>query len=140
MKKKMLGVFTIVICFVTIVMSFAFAYESREEAPIDMARYDHTSFISAELSISWGKAHAYGEIDPIENNRTTITVRLQRKEDGSWTTIKTWTGQNNNGPCDAGGAVSISSGYLYRTYVTGKVYSSAGSVIETVNKYSGTKP
>lgn len=51
MKKKMLGVFTIVICFVTIVMSFAFAYESREEAPIDMARYDHTSFISAELSI-----------------------------------------------------------------------------------------
>ena len=51
MKKKMLGVFTVVICFVTIVMSFAFAYESREEAPIDMARYDHTSFISAELSI-----------------------------------------------------------------------------------------
>ena len=43
MKKKMLGVFTVVICFVTIVMSFAFAYESREEAPIDMARYDHTS-------------------------------------------------------------------------------------------------
>ena len=38
------------------------------------------------------------------------------------------------------GSVSISSGYLYRTYVTGKVYSSAGSVIETVNKYSGTKP
>ena len=71
MKKKMLGVFTIVICFVTIVMSFAFAYESREEAPIDMARYDHTSFISAELSISGGKAHAYGEIDPIENNKTT---------------------------------------------------------------------
>ena len=44
MKKKMLGVFTVVICFVTIVMSFAFAYESREEAPIDMARYDPYQF------------------------------------------------------------------------------------------------
>ena len=102
--------------------------------------YAYTSSISASLSINGAVARAAGKITPENSLHTSITVRLQKESSsGAWSTISTWTGSNTSGKSEAGGTKVIASGYKYRVYVTGKVYNSAGSVIETVNKYSAVK-
>lgn len=105
-----------------------------------MPCYSYTSSIAASLSISDGVAKAAGKITPEDSQHTSITVRLQRKSSsGTWSTISTWTGSNAGGKSEAGGTKSLTSGYDYRVYVTGKVYNSTGTVIETIDKYSATK-
>jgi len=105
-----------------------------------MPCYSYTSSIAASLSISGGVAKAAGKITPEDSRHTSITVRLQRESSsGTWVTISTWTGSNAGGKSEAGGTKSLTSGYDYRVYVTGKVYNSAGTVIETIDKYSATK-
>lgn len=105
-----------------------------------MPCYAYVNSIKASLSVSSGTAKAVGNIIPSGDLKTSIIVRLQRESStGSWTTISTWTGSNEGGKSEAGGTKALTSGYNYRVYVTGKVYSSAGTVIETVEKYSTTK-
>ena len=105
-----------------------------------MLCYEYVSSINASLSISSGTAKAAGKVCSSDNLKTSITVRLQRKSsNGTWSTISTWTDSNNSGASEAGGTKTLTSGYSYRVYVTGKVYNSAGTVVETVDKYSATK-
>ena len=105
-----------------------------------MPRYTYASAVSANLSITSGTARAVGKVATDQNLKTSIIVRLQKEySSGKWTTISTWTGSNESGASEAGGTKTLTSGYNYRVYVTGKVYDSAGTVIETVDKYSTTK-
>lgn len=105
-----------------------------------MPCYAYVSSLSASLSINSGTAKAAGRIVADPSHEASITVRLQRQNSsGTWVTISSWTDSNSNGSSEAGGTKAITSGYDYRVYVTGKVYNSAGTVIETVNKYSTTK-
>lgn len=105
-----------------------------------MPCYAYVDSIKASLTISSGTATAVGNVIPAGSMKSSITVRLQRADSsGKWTTISTWTGTNENGKSEAGGKKSLTSGYNYRVYVTGKVYGSNGNVVETVNKYSTTK-
>ena len=105
-----------------------------------MPCYAYVNSIKASLSVSSGTAKAVGNIIPSGDLKTSIIVRLQRESStGSWTTISTWTSSNESGKSEAGGTKALTSGYNYRVYVTGKVYNSAGTVIETVEKYSTIK-
>ena len=106
-----------------------------------MLCYAYVDSIKASLSISAGTATAVGNVIPAGSMKSTITVRLQREDSsGKWTTISIWTGTNEKGKSEAGGKKSLTAGYNYRVYVTGKVYDDKGNVVETVNKYSTTKP
>lgn len=128
--------FSLVMCLVLILSIVGVAHAEDGIMPC----YSYTSSIAASLSINDGVAKAAGKITPEDSRRTTITVRLQRESSsGTWVTISTWTGSNASGKSEAGGTKSLTSGYNYRVYVTGKVYNSSGTVLETVNKYSTTK-
>lgn len=128
--------FSLVMCLVLILSIVSVAHAEDGIMPC----YSYTSSIAASLSISDGVAKAAGKITPEDSRRTTITVRLQRESSsGTWVTISTWTGSNASGKSEAGGTKSLTAGYNYRVYVTGKVYNSSGTVLETVNKYSTTK-
>lgn len=124
----------LVICLV-LALGAVGAVAHAEESII--LRYSYVSSLSASLSISSGTAQAAGKVSPSNNLRTSITVRLQKENSrGRWSTIVVWTGSNESGASEAGGTKVLTSGYNYRVYVTGKVYDSAGEVIETVDKYS----
>lgn len=103
-------------------------------------RYSYVSSISASLSINSGIAKAAGKVCPCNNLKTSITVQLQREiSSGIWSTISTWSGNNENGSSEAGGTRRLTSGYNYRVYVVGKVYDRFGTVIETVEKCSAIR-
>lgn len=105
-----------------------------------MLCYDYVSSLSASLTIDSGTANAVGMVYVSPKMKTSITVRLQRENSsGKWATIETWTGSNVSGASEAGGTRALISGYNYRVYVIGRVYDSAGTVIETAYKYSPTK-
>lgn len=132
MKK----VLSLVLAMLVLVFAIGSAYA---EGTIG-ARYTHTSSIVASLSINGGSAKASGKITPENSEATSILVRLQKETNpGEWTTIATWSGTKASGRSEAGGSKSVTSGYNYRVYVTGKVYDSSGNVIETVDKYSSTR-
>lgn len=102
-------------------------------------RYQYTAAISTSLDISGGQAMAAGRIDPNSLMRTSVVVKLQRLESGTWKTIRTWTDSNTAGASEAGGTKTVDSGYDYRVHVTGKVYNTSGVVLETVTMTSSTK-
>lgn len=102
-------------------------------------RYTHLSGLTANLSISGTTAQVSGRITPKNGQKTTLTVKLQQKVDGRWKTIATWSDSSSSGTSDIISKKSVDKGYAYRAYATGKVYNSAGSVIETASKASATK-
>lgn len=137
-KKPWFSVLLLVILLTVVVMAIAEESENPPGPPLD---YQHTQSVSARLTISGGKAIAFGEVVPYDHMRTSITVRLQKSTNGSsnWTTIGTWTGSNPHGDAQARGTKAISQGYYYRVRSTGKVYDSSGNVLETVTKTSTVK-
>lgn len=128
------------ICLVLSLLLVLFTATAASAECTIMPRYAYVSTINSSLSISSGTARAVGKVATDQNMKTSIIVRLQREySSGKWTTISTWTSSNESGASEAGGTKTLTSGYNYRVYVTGKVYDSAGTVIETVDKYSTTK-
>lgn len=107
--------------------------------PDAQPNYTYVSGVSANLSISGGTAKVTSRITPQGSRKTTLTARLQQKVGGKWKTIATWTDSNDSGTSEAGGSKSVSSGYSYRAYVTGRVYDASGKVLETVDKASATR-
>ena len=125
---------TLVLCIVLVLSWCATAFASDV-----MPCYDYTSMVTASLSISSGTATASGYIIPDGSMRSSVKVQLQRNDDGQWNTIATWRGSNSAGMSSAGGTKSLTSGYTYRTFVTGYVYNSDGVVVEVVSVKSHEK-
>lgn len=129
----------LVLCLMTLSVILVPAF-AEESTPTIMPYYTHTSNLVVSLSIKNGQAKAAGQIVPHSNQRTSITVKLQKKGNGNvWSTISTWSGSNIKGASEAGGYKNIDKGCQYRVYVTGKVYNNTGAVVETVSKYSAVK-
>lgn len=113
---------------------------AEESAPTITPYYTHTNTLVVSLNINNVQAKAAGQIVPYSNQRTSITVKLQKKGNGNvWSTISIWSGSNTIGASEAGGYKTIDKGCQYRVYVIGKVYGSTGDVVETVSKYSTVK-
>ena len=100
--------------------------------------YEDTASVTATLSITGGVANCGGSVKPgSSTSSATVSVRLQRKDAGSWTTMATWTGNSSSGyKASASGSTAAASGYSYRVYVTGVVRNANGVVIERPNKTS----
>lgn len=131
---KKVACIVLVLMLISVPLSYAYANNSV------MPCYTYIDMIQAGLSINSGTAKASGSVFPAGNLKTSITVRLQRESsDGTWITISTWIGSNNNGASEAGGTKELKTGYNYRVYVVGKVYNSNGVAVETIKKYSAIK-
>ena len=95
--------------------------------------YDNINAVSADLSISsLGIATCFGSVTAKDLYTVLVEVRLQMKEDGAWHTVKTFS---STGTMDAActGYYAVYSGYQYRVYVTGYVYNSSGTIIESAS-------
>jgi len=100
-------------------------------------RYSHIDVINAGLSITGGTVKTTGSVSSSAGNTASVTTELQQYKNGSWTTIKTWSG-SNIGVISAGGSYAVAKGYSYRVYVTGKVLDSSGKTLETATNTSKT--
>lgn len=110
--------------------------EESSETPETQMRYSLTSIITASLSINGGTAHVAGNVSAkYASAHCSIKVQLQKKINGTWYGIKSWTSSGTLS-ASAGGDVSVSSG-SYRTCVTATVTYNGQS--EHPYKYSGTK-
>jgi len=104
--------------------------------------YQYTENLTAILTIdSAGNATCSGKITPKDSSYScSITVKLQRGNGSSWTTVATWTGSGQGyAGASAGGTKKISSGYNYMVSVTTDVKNSSGSVIEQPSKNSAVR-
>ncbi len=96
--------------------------------------------VSVTLIIdSNGTATCRGTVTAKHNNTTTdITLSLKKSLDGkTWSNVKSW---NDSGSGLLGASIeetyTVSEGYQYKVTVTGKIYSSSGNLLESVNKTS----
>lgn len=141
MKTKSL--FVMVIVFILSLSMTAIAFAEDLEPPVtpgdDPSPYLYTKSASASCNISGGTATC-GVIVVGKTGVTKITATLslqQKVSGGSWTTVYTWpTKTVYSSTLTYFGTRSVSSGYIYRTKATGRVYQ--GSVSEPYTVYSSS--
>jgi len=101
--------------------------------------YTHTTYIAATLDISGGTASSSGEMVPHSSPETRVVyilVVLERYEDGVWHVVKSWSNTAYNTMASAGGTWTVPAGYKYKTYVSGKIFTGEGVLLEHVTKNS----
>jgi len=102
--------------------------------------YTNILYLGATLEIdSLGIATCSGTITQnISEGSCELVMKMQKLDtDKSWDTIATWTKEGLGRSSDTQYR-AVSRG-TYRIYVTGKVYNSSGTLIETQTAYSVTK-
>lgn len=83
---------------------------------------------------SGGKLNCYGKTKVLSGYKAGIKVELQQN-DGSWTTIKTWSGKASLS-IEVDEDYYVTSGYQYRLKLTHTAYNSSGNLIETITDTS----
>lgn len=130
---------SIVAIALTLVLSVVLSASQAAVNPVISPQYTYTSVIKSTLNVFGGTASASGSITPKPSNcRTFVKVNLQKKENGSWITIASWTESNESGVSSVRGSKALTKGITYRAYTIGKVYDSSGSLLETAYKASKT--
>ena len=133
-KKLIATVLCVVMCLgMGAVSSFAAVKPGNDViTPQNIAIIATDNFI--ELG-SLGKLTCLGSTEVQDGYNAKVTVELQRYQNGSWTTIKTWTDYG-----DAFATVDkdyyVTSGYYYRLKITHQAYTYSGTLVETIYKYS----
>ena len=141
MTKKNLFVITLTLLLALAMSAVAFAEDL--EPPVDPGDdpepYQYTKSANASLVISGGTATCGVVVRGKEGvTKITATLSLQRKTSGgSWTTVQTWDPKTvYTITLTDSKTRSVSSGYIYRTKATGRVYQ--GTASEGYTVYSGT--
>lgn len=132
MKKRIIALLLVLALFTALPLTtFAsFPPESQSVQP----RYIVIKSLSAGLSGQSGYVTVSGKVTVTDPTLTCyLTVELQKKENGTWSTIDAWY---NNGAI----AVAISQNYYllsgqYRTKVTARIYNSSNVLVETAYAY-----
>lgn len=135
--KRFMLCFAMLLCLTAFKGFSAYAAPYYEVAP----RYAHTNDIYATLSIVGSSARCYGYVDPLSTTSSAkIVVKLQRKVNGAWCTIKTWSGSASGGRrAEASGNHTITAGYSYRVMAVGTIMAANGTVLEEVTATSATR-
>lgn len=136
MYSKRLWILAMVILLIFNVAT-AYAAKPYEIAPC----FVYTKKVTASLSISSGIATCQGTAQAISSdNRASLTVKLQRLENGSWITIATWTNSAQNGAqASVVETKGISTGYEYRVLSEAKILDKNGKTLETATATSPIK-
>lgn len=117
------------------------AYANEIDTPVspdDPSEYISLSYVLASLVSSNGKALCYSSASAGSTHRIYMTVKLQRLQSGSWTTVKTWTSSATQ-YCEIEKSWYVASGYYYRNLTTVSVYTSSGSLLESASAVSPQK-
>lgn len=82
-----------------------------------MPRYKYIKQLGVGLKIQNKEAHIYAECITYNNANLSVDVEFQRKENGVWKTIKTYSNSAYDTECVVSETYSVSSGYHYRAKV-----------------------
>lgn len=105
-------------------------------------QWDYTSTIDAIISINGSKATVTGNISPLassETRKVSIIVYLQRKENGKWHSLDSWSGSATNARARASGSKIIEKGYEYRALAVGRISTAEGVLLERPTKASSSQ-
>lgn len=139
MKKRISICLTILIVILLAVPAYAAETSSYTTESVVSPQFTYIWQMSAGLGInSSGKAHCSGSVDVASIYTSHLTVSLQKNTDGSWATIKSWTGTGAGLGLIVEGDYYVSQG-TYRVCTTAKVYNSSGTLLETESIYSTEK-
>lgn len=84
-----------------------------------------------------GKMQCYGKTEVRNGYIAGVVIELQRDDGKDWTTIKTWSGTDED-YINLEKEWYVTSGYDYRLQVTHSAYDLAGSFVESSVSYSKT--
>lgn len=116
-------------------ISFADTEKARETNK--MARFTNTESVTVALAVKSGKAVCRTDVSgKAGTSKITITMNLQKKNNGSWNTIRTWSGTKKSRYCSLSKSENVGRG-TYRVKSVVVVYK--GSSKETITKYSVIK-
>lgn len=126
LKKHHLAAILLIVLLCSCLASVLAFAASRPDQPLE-PQYEHTSRISASLSISKnGTASCIGTIKAISNtSKVNITLRLLRKNGSSWTPVKTWTKDNQPSSASIDKDCSVGAG-TYKLVISGSVTTDKG--------------
>ena len=79
-------------------------------------QYVNAAAITADLSIKGNNAHVYASAIAKKVCHITVTMRLQRKENGVWKTKVSWVESSNTGDKTLGKDYTLTQRGTYRTY------------------------
>lgn len=129
---KTLFIFFLVFSIVASLISVYALEVDPYDPPEIPEEYVHLKAITVGLSINSGLAvlSSHARVSSGMTDTVNITMKLQRYNNGSWTTLNTWTGSGTRS-CSVPGQLYVTSGYTYRNYVVVTVYTSSGSYVET---------
>ena len=133
--KKLLKIAIMVSLLLTVAVMPAQAAVVPDEQIMPMAMYHQEANASLYISSS-GTAEAEGAITGLSGTTTkcSITLYLQRYENGSWRDVAMWTDSANTTSLTITRNLGVDSGYKYR--VKAICYAYSGSQMEYVTRYS----
>lgn len=136
MKRLVVCMMVIISLFsVSVVPGFAAAIDPGESET--MPCYDYAESVAVSLDVSkGGTATATAEIAGYPGTTTKVSVYmyLERKEDGKWVTVESWSERTSSHSVTLEESVDVDSGYTYR--VRTSCYAYSGTASEHITKYS----
>ena len=103
-------------------------------------RYSYISMLETDLRInqSSGIATCGATCRTSGASSVKLVCRLQRYENGYWSTVYSWTSTGTN-IASIGKQRAVYSGYTYRTFTSCYVYNASGALVEVGSIYGPQK-
>lgn len=136
--RRMIGFFLAAVALISMFAVQSFAAEVNPGESGIMPCYEYVKTVTVNLDISDdGTATATSKITGYSGTTTKvyITMYLERKEDGKWKTVESWSDSAASYRLTLEESVDVDSGYTYRVRASCQVY--AGSNYEFISEYSG---
>lgn len=130
MKKKITRIIVAIsILFISISPSYAKSAIEAEGATIQPLWTEISQFNNSFNITSSGRADIDSTMYAFYVDLIEVNAQLQQFKNGSWTTIKTWTGTSDDIYCSVTGSWYVLKGYYYRLVSTGTVYENGQQVL-----------
>lgn len=139
LKKRILQITLIIsmLCF-TVLPSFAESLDNAKDTIIQPRWTEISQFNNSFNITSSGRADIKSSMSAFNVDLIRVEANLQQFKNGSWVTIKTWTGTSQDVICSVVGSWYVQRGYSYRMVSTGTVYIN-GQQVEQANYTSNIR-
>jgi hypothetical protein len=135
LTKKMIFVVVVLLALSVLFPASALAASDGVMSPM----FTYISSVDSNLSISSsGTATVSASIICYSSvDSTSVSSYLQRYSGGTWNTIKSWSGSDDDATANMYGTYAVTSGYNYRVRSYFYAYVN-GSVVESTSRTTGT--
>lgn len=137
-KRILLLTLTVLLLCSTIFPAFADSLDNAKESNIQPRWTEISQFNNSFNITSSGRADIKSTMSAFSVDFIMVRTNLQQFKNGSWTTIKTWTGTSEDVICSVAGSWYVQKGYAYRMKSTGTVFVN-GQQVEQANYTSNIK-